>query len=871
MNNTQNFDFIEKRQNPSTGIMQAQQELLSLKNQIIGLDKVNDVQSYYYSLQRNIENFERQLDKQIQGFPNLNNLTDTSKPIKQVARASTQYKSLKRRETAGEKRRQKLKVRHEKEERSKSKQIEEQKKNDKYGLKVDINPQSLYSIPLRPMDTQHQLSSKVKLQPEMGDLDAKLNGLRLPDRILHENTLSQTMSNMRDFRPVLKEPRFRIKTPGEVATNSIGNVQNQNPREQMKLIKQENDNKAKQQNFMKTFHQDESKLGNIKYKEAEHRDYDKIMDDHSQHVFQIRKGKVIQETPEFISFKRVCEKEWNRIEPLIFTLESYAKLLNYRLLKINGSKLYKQIFQPKISVKELMTCFLPSDDTASGFNVRDLINHQKNKAAIRIQAFIRMKLAKKTVKKIRILLVKIRIIQKACKQFLFRKDCRKRIIKMNADIKRKFNDLQDDLKENWIHIKQTRRIEIHYNNLPGEELKKLTVAKFEQKQNLQIGRIYRVLDPNVDMIYISSKELPNEVLRYYYKVLEMSGVASPQNRIRFMSPDNSHHFPEHFSTSGLIYYSPNSMRTIKNLVNGKNAYIINGQPCNDDIRQAVALKVPILSGSPAINSLYTKASYCYKLFEECELPLAPSSVFLYKKEEIIPNITKLIFNNFHIERWVLKIDNEVNGRGIAFFDLSSVKEINMQKKNAHGSNDDDLFLDLQDLLLKNFFKKLKFSYQNLYKDYNEYLYEFCRHGGVIQASPSQVTKTVGSSGISFFLEPNGQYQVLTTYEKIQAFPFVNCGFMTPQKSQPKLNEDGIIGSLIDKLKEKGVFGFVHIDLISFPDPFDSRSHPLFWVNDMKICYNDQNSVMEVKTMVVDKNSLARIKLFVLKKNQPRGQ
>lgn len=88
----------------------------------------------------------------------------------------------------------------------------------------------------------------------MGDLDAKLNGLRLPDRILHENTLSQTMSNMRDFRPVLKEPRFRIKTPGEVATNSIGNVQNQNPREQMKLIKQENDNKAKQQNFMKTFH-----------------------------------------------------------------------------------------------------------------------------------------------------------------------------------------------------------------------------------------------------------------------------------------------------------------------------------------------------------------------------------------------------------------------------------------------------------------------------------------------------------------------------------------------------------------------------------------------------------------------------------------
>ena len=32
-----------------------------------------------------------------------------------------------------------------------------------------------------------------------------------------------------------------------------------------------------------------------------------------------------------------------------------------------------------------------------------------------------------------------------------------------------------------------------------------------------------------------------------------------------------------------------------------------------------------------------------------------------------PNLTKIIYENFHIERWVLKIDNETNGRGIGNF------------------------------------------------------------------------------------------------------------------------------------------------------------------------------------------------------------
>ena len=63
---------LENRTNQGTGLsmMKTQQELTNLKKQIGNLDKVNDVQSNYYSLQRNIENFERQLEKQMDGINN---------------------------------------------------------------------------------------------------------------------------------------------------------------------------------------------------------------------------------------------------------------------------------------------------------------------------------------------------------------------------------------------------------------------------------------------------------------------------------------------------------------------------------------------------------------------------------------------------------------------------------------------------------------------------------------------------------------------------------------------------------------------------------------------------------------------------------
>jgi hypothetical protein len=132
------------------------------------------------------------------------------------------------------------------------------------------------------------------------------------------------------------------------------------------------------------------------------------------------------------------------------------------------------------------------------------------------------------------------------------------------------------------------------------------------------------------------------------------------------------------------------------------------------------LEIPIMSGSPDVNNHFSKISTCNRIFEEIGMPLAPSTAFLYKKEEIVPCLCKLMMENFHIERWIFKIDNEHSGRGIAYYDVNTVPELVELKKEVSTMFEDSVFLELQTILTKTLSKKLKFAYSQLYKSYDDY-------------------------------------------------------------------------------------------------------------------------------------------------------
>jgi hypothetical protein len=57
--------------------------------------------------------------------------------------------------------------------------------------------------------------------------------------------------------------------------------------------------------------------------------------------------------------------------------------------------------------------------------------------------------------------------------------------------------------------------------------------------------------------------------------------------------------------------------------------------------------------------------------------------------------------------------------------------------------------------------------------------QFCNVGGVIEAAPTCMTNQMGSPSICFFIEPNGEIQLVGSVDKFAAREFVNAGCFFP--------------------------------------------------------------------------------------------
>lgn len=76
------------------------------------------------------------------------------------------------------------------------------------------------------------------------------------------------------------------------------------------------------------------------------------------------------------------------------------------------------------------------------------------------------------------------------------------------------------------------------NSFSFEEIKRLSMEKFPQRENTQITRIFNLKDPLVHIIYISPYDLPSELIDYFYKILNLGDITDCKNRLHFVWPVN---------------------------------------------------------------------------------------------------------------------------------------------------------------------------------------------------------------------------------------------------------------------------------------------------------------------------------------------
>jgi hypothetical protein len=97
---------------------------------------------------------------------------------------------------------------------------------------------------------------------------------------------------------------------------------------------------------------------------------------------------------------------------------------------------------------------------------------------------------------------------------------------------------------------------------------------------------------------------------------------------------------------------------------------------------------------------------------------------------------------------------------------------------------------------------------------------------------------MSSPSLSFFIEPDGEIELIGSMDRFVSKEFINAGCFFPQQSLPNMNMKTICSSIGEVLYEKGVIGHVTVDLVSFPDPTQPNAHPLFWAVDLNCHMTD---------------------------------
>jgi hypothetical protein len=92
------------------------------------------------------------------------------------------------------------------------------------------------------------------------------------------------------------------------------------------------------------------------------RDYNELLDEFSAHIFYIRKGKVMHETPEFQSYQRILQFKWHWIQKAISRLEDVLGRFQVPMAEIDGKQLAKIVDEDRATVFELAMCVVNKDE-----------------------------------------------------------------------------------------------------------------------------------------------------------------------------------------------------------------------------------------------------------------------------------------------------------------------------------------------------------------------------------------------------------------------------------------------------------------------------------------------------------------------------
>ena len=311
-----------------------------------------------------------------------------------------------------------------------------------------------------------------------------------------------------------------------------------------------------------------------------------------------------------------------------------------------------------------------------------------------------------------------------------------------------------------------------------------TFDHFVERENNQLNRIVNLFDANVEIFYISPYELNADIITYYTSIMETFGVEKVRERFHIIIPDAYKKYPPHFSVSELLLLSPKTINKIKTKIDKKEAFIVPGVAGKTEMELSILLGIPILMGDLfQTETIFTKSG-AKLVFEANEIQVPVSAWDIKTEFEFYASLSHLIASFEQYNIWVIKLDNEKNGRGIAYVQLDKIQQYNELKRKKSRYEDQKKYENSLAEVLKDMLpKKVKICASYLYKTWDEFFKAYLENRGIIEPCPTYNPANItGSPCIPIFIEPSGNIEHMPTYDKINLSYFRNIGAISPQAS-----------------------------------------------------------------------------------------
>lgn len=505
----------------------------------------------------------------------------------------------------------------------------------------------------------------------------------------------------------------------------------------------------------------------------------------------------------------------------------------------------------------------PSEDAARGAIVAVIgalpnLEGTRSGAATLLGAWWRGAIARRHCKQLRRKWNAARRIQSVWASALTRVLTKMEIQRVHEERRSLFLSLRERLEGRWFHAKQMRRVEVHIGSLTLAETRRYKIDGFQALQGAQVSRIFRVVDSKTDVIFVAPKMLHEDILDYYSKIMQFRGVKNPPGRFQVVVPENMDLISNLSLSQGLLC-SPKALRRIRNLVAGRQAYVVPEAVTHAEVDVASKLGLPLFGPGPQNIAVLASKSNVKRLVASAGLQTVPGAADIYDDDEFFTSLAGLVLKHPQIRTWVFKIDDERDSRGIAYIDLRKIKELAetlssvgesafespweyfsddpsgaivpptripiegdpvslsrreaSQEPAAVGTNVNAVVV--RNLLQRHVPKRVQFCNRAAYPDFNAWMAEASRVGTVIQAVPEGRTS---HATVHIQVEPDKSIRILGSSETVFAQPFVRAASLYPhtEGDWAVLKEVGLrMGSA---LSSRGHVGFASVDVVFCQNP-----------------------------------------------------